>query len=55
MRNPTKEFKFATVKSSSYETFFRKSERDVLKRMGMFMEKYNVDTTHEGIEKVKNG
>ena len=55
MRNPTPEFKFATVKSTSYESFFRYAETDVLKRMGVFMRQYDFKNTTVGVEMVKNG
>ena len=53
MRNPTSAFKFATLKSSSYEIFFKQDINEVIRRMGKFMEPYNTDTTAEGVEKVR--
>ena len=55
MRNPGHNFRFGLLKSSNYETYFRKSEVDTFRRMGKFMETYNVQSTSEGVEKVKNG
>lgn len=53
MRNPTSAFKFATLKFSSYEIFFKQDKNEVIRRMGKFMEPYNTDTTAEGVEKVR--
>ena len=55
MRNPTSDFRYGLLKSSNYETYFRNSEIETLRWMGKFMEKYNVESTREGVEKVKNG
>ena len=55
MRNPTSAFKFATLKFSSYEIFFKQDKNEVIRRMGKFMEPYNTDTTAEGVEKVRSG
>lgn len=55
MRNPTSEFTFGTIKSSSYESFFQNGETEILKRMGNFMEPYNVKNTEEGFQRVSNG
>ena len=53
MRNPTSAFKFATLKFSSYEIFFKQDKNEVIRRIGKFMEPYNTDTTAEGVEKVR--
>uniref|UniRef100_A0A7M5V1T0 Uncharacterized protein n=2 Tax=Clytia hemisphaerica TaxID=252671 RepID=A0A7M5V1T0_9CNID len=55
MRNPSSDFRYGLLKSSNYETYFRNSEIETLRWMGKFMEKYNVESTREGVEKVKNG
>ncbi|XP_057317108.1 glutamate receptor ionotropic, NMDA 2B-like isoform X2 [Hydractinia symbiolongicarpus] len=55
MRNPTSEFTFGTIKSSSYESFFQNGETEILKRMGNFMKPYNVKNTEEGFQRVSNG
>lgn len=55
MRNPTNKFKFGTVKDTSYHTRFKLSNNNVIKRMSNFMDKYNINTAKEGIEKVRNG
>ena len=55
MRNPTSAFKFAIRKSTSYESFFKNSHSNVVKRMGVFMQKYNYETLDIGVEMVKNG
>uniref|UniRef100_A0A7M5VEH9 Uncharacterized protein n=2 Tax=Clytia hemisphaerica TaxID=252671 RepID=A0A7M5VEH9_9CNID len=53
--NPTEDFKFATNKDTSIETFFEKSPDPSYHRMYLFMRKYNVETVDEGINKVLNG
>lgn len=55
MRNPTEEFKFATVKDTSYEMLFKHSENLILKKMSRLMEKYGTDTAEEGVKKIANG
>lgn len=55
MRNPTSAFRYATMKSTSFESFFRDSESEVLRRMSEFMEQFNVDTPEEGIQNILNG
>ena len=55
MRNPTDAFKFATLASSSYSSFFQTSENPTIHRMGVFMNKYNVNTTQIGVEKIEKG
>ena len=55
MRNPTPAFRFGTTRGTSYITFFKYGESEVIRRMYEFMERYNVESANEGIEKVKNG
>lgn len=52
LRNPSKEFKYATVANSSVDAYFRRQVE--LSSMYTFMEKYNVKTAKEAIQKVKN-
>ncbi|XP_066913218.1 glutamate receptor ionotropic, NMDA 3B-like [Clytia hemisphaerica] len=54
-RNPTNEFRFGILRDSSYESFFKNGETDLLKRMSVFMEPYNYDTLAEGMDMVRNG
>ncbi|EDO35545.1 predicted protein [Nematostella vectensis] len=53
LRNPSKQFIYATVANSSVDAYFRRQVE--LSSMYTFMEGYNVKTAKEGIEKVKNG
>eukprot|EP00111_Clytia_hemisphaerica_P019907 TCONS_00058710-protein len=53
LRNPSDLFKYATVAKSSVDAYFRRQVE--LSSMYTFMEKHNVKTEQEGIEKVKNG
>lgn len=53
LRNPSKEFKYATVANSSVDAYFRRQVE--LSSMYTFMEKYNVKTAKEAIQKVKDG
>ena len=55
MLNPTPDFKFATVPSTSIEGFFKDAPDEDFRRMYLFMQKYNVRTVGEGLEKVKSG
>ena len=53
LRNPSERFKYATVANTSVDAYFRRQVE--LSSMYTFMEKYNVRTAREGIDKVKNG
>eukprot|EP00794_Sanderia_malayensis_P015932 gene15932-17533_t len=55
MLNPTDDFKFATVPSTSIEGFFKDAPDDNFRRMYFFMKKYNVASVEEGLAKVKSG
>lgn len=52
LRNPSEDFKYATVANSSVDAYFRRQVE--LSSMYTFMEKYNVKTAKEAIQKVKN-
>lgn len=52
LRNPSGDFKYATVANSSVDAYFRRQVE--LSSMYTFMEKYNVKTAREAIQKVKN-
>ena len=54
LKNPTESFKFAAMKSSSVEEYFRYSDNEVFQRMNTFMEKYNTDSNEIGTQKVVN-
>jgi len=53
LRNPSDSFPFATGSGSSTEAYFKRQVE--LSNMYTFMEKYNVKTGLEGIQKVKSG
>jgi len=55
MRNPTSDFRFGVLRYSNYEASFRKTKVDALRRMWHFMKPYNVESTADGVERVKNG
>ncbi|XP_065053994.1 glutamate receptor ionotropic, NMDA 2B-like [Rhopilema esculentum] len=53
--NPTNDFKFATIASTSVAEYFRRSTSEHFRRMFTFMKKYNLKSTREGAMKVLNG
>ena len=53
LRNPSVNFKYATVANSSVDAYFRRQVE--LSSMYTFMEKYNVKTAKEAIQKVNDG
>lgn len=53
LRNPTSNFKYATVANSSVDDYFKRQVE--LSTMYTFMGSYNVDTAKDGIEAVRNG
>ena len=53
LRNPSENFPYATVANSSVDAYFRRQVE--LSSMYTFMEKYNVKTAKEAIQKVNNG
>eukprot|EP00795_Rhopilema_esculentum_P014569 gene14569-5642_t len=55
LQNPTSNFKFATIKSSSLEEYFRFSTNSHFHNMHLFMHQYNINTTEDGIKKLLNG
>ena len=55
LTNPTDSFKFATIKSSSMQEYFRFTDNTAYRKMNAFMEKYNVDTNEMGAKKVVTG
>ena len=55
MTHPTTDFKFATVKSSSMEDYFRFSEDPTVRSMHLFMKDFNVKSNDIGIKKLLNG
>eukprot|EP00794_Sanderia_malayensis_P016058 gene16058-17681_t len=55
MTNPTPEFKFASVKETATEAFFRGNSDPTLRRMYLFMKNYGTKTTADGIENVRTG
>eukprot|EP00112_Aurelia_sp_Birch-Aquarium-sp1_P012003 Seg2519.5 transcript_id=Seg2519.5/GoldUCD/mRNA.D3Y31 product="Glutamate receptor ionotropic NMDA 1" protein_id=Seg2519.5/GoldUCD/D3Y31 len=55
MLNPTPDFKFATVPSTSIEDFFKHAPDENFRQMYLFMLKYNVRTVGEGLDHVKSG
>lgn len=55
MTHPTDEFRYATSRDTSIESFFYNSTDPTLSRMGSFMKKYNVKNIPEGISKLLKG
>ena len=55
MTHPTNDFKFATVKSTSMEDYFRFSEDPTVRSMHLFMKDFNVKSNDIGIKKLLNG
>lgn len=55
MTLPTDEFRYATSRDTSIESFFYNSTDPTLSRMGRFMKKYNVKNIPEGISKLLKG
>ncbi|XP_066933067.1 glutamate receptor ionotropic, NMDA 2B-like [Clytia hemisphaerica] len=55
MRNPSIDYKFATLQSSNYETFFEKSELSEFKKVSRFMKKYNAPNSTAAIKAIKSG
>lgn len=53
LRNPSENFPYATVANSSVDAYFRRQVE--LSSMYTFMEKYNVKTAKEAIQKVNDG
>ncbi|KXJ28915.1 glutamate receptor ionotropic, NMDA 1 [Exaiptasia diaphana] len=53
--DPSKDFKFGTIKDSSTEDFFRNSDVPRLKKIYENMKDYSVHNFSDGINKVKNG
>ena len=55
MLNPPSGFRFATMKDTSSESFFRDSMDPRLKKIYSNMKPYLVDNVDDGVENVKNG
>lgn len=55
MLNPTSRFKFAVLRSSSLEEFFKHSKNQDFVDMYNFMEKYNPKSLREGVTNVGEG
>ena len=53
--NPTNDFKFATNKDTSIETFFQVSPNPDFQRMYQFMKLHNVNNVREGFANILNG
>ena len=53
LRNPSDNFKYATVANSSVDDYFRRQVE--LSSMYTFMEGHNVKSARDGIDAVKNG
>ena len=52
--NPTPDFKFAALKDSSTEGFFKNSEVPKLRKMYEFMKDYSYTSNKDGLEKLEN-
>ena len=53
--NPTNDFKFATNKDTSIETFFQVSPNEDFQRMYRFMKMHNVNNVREGFTNILSG
>jgi len=55
LTNPSDSYKFATLKSSSMQEYFRFSDNDVYQKMNAFMDAYNTDSSKSGAQKLLTG
>ena len=53
--DPPEGFTFGTIKDTSTEDFFRKSQSSRLRKIYENMKKYNVETFADGVKKVRTG